>query len=141
VAEPFTLEFPEGPRWVIEPPHGPYEDAEIRAVTVEIRADDLAARTGAFLYSGQRPDLAGFFSDLAADWRGWAGKRRWASLEGEMAIEAWHDGRAHVMVAVTLRPARRAHAQDAWAARVVFTLEAGEQMTAVARELASLLGG
>lgn len=90
-------------RWVIEP-HGLYGDEEIRTVTVEVRADALVASTGALLYSGQRPDLAGFFSDLAADYRGWAGKRRWASLEGVMAIEAWHDGRAHVMVAVTLHP-------------------------------------
>ncbi len=43
-----------------------------------------------------------------------------------MTIEARHDGRAH--------------AKDAWSARVVFTLDAGEQLTAVARDLASLLG-
>ena len=66
--------------------------------------------------------------------------RRWAALEGEMAIEAWHDRRAHVVIAVTVRRPQLTHAKDAWSDRVVFTLEAGEQLTSVARDLASLLG-
>ncbi len=58
-----------------------------------------------------------------------------------MAIEAWHDGRANVMIAVTIKRPWLTFAKDAWSARAVFTLEAGEQLTAVAREIASLLAG
>jgi hypothetical protein len=57
---------------------------------------------------------------------------------------AWHDG-GHILVAVTVEHswysrASRAVTRDTWSARVVFHLEAGEQLRAVARELASLLG-
>lgn len=67
------------------------------------------------------------------------GKRRWEALEQEMAIEAWHDGRANVMLAVTVRRPERTYADDAWSARVVFTVEAGEQFAVLARDITSLL--
>lgn len=88
--------------------------------------------------TGER-DLAGFFADLAADWRGWTGQRCWRAMEGEMAIEARHDGGANVMIAVTIKRPWRPYAEDAWSARAVFTLEAVEQLSAVARDLANLL--
>jgi hypothetical protein len=55
-----------------------------------------------------------------------------------MAIEAWHDGRANVIVAVTLRRSEKAYADDAWSARVVFTVEAGEQLSTLTDDIASL---
>jgi Family of unknown function (DUF6228) len=139
MAEPFTLELPHGLKWVIDPPVDPYGDGYIRTARVEIRADGLTAETTATLHSAGDRHLAGFFEELAADWRGWAGERHWRTLEGEMAIQAWHDGRAHVMIAVTIKRPRLAYEKDAWSARAVFTLEAGEQLTAVAQGLASLL--
>jgi len=84
-------------------------------------------------------DLAGFVAALAADWRGWDGKRRWQALEREMELEARHDGRAHVMLAVTVRRPERAYADDAWSARVVFTVEAGEEFATLAKDIISLL--
>lgn len=48
--------------------------------------------------------------------------------KNEMTMEATHDGSSHVRIAVTLRSAQRAHDPDAWSARVVLTLEAGEQL-------------
>jgi hypothetical protein len=83
--------------------------------------------------------LVSFFTGLADDWREWDGERRWEAMEQEMAIDAWHDGRANVTIAVTLRRPERAYADDAWSARVVFTVEAGEQLSAVARNINSLL--
>jgi hypothetical protein len=142
VAQPFTLEVPDGPTGVIDPPFDPYGDGYVRKARVEIRADGLAAHTIATLdYSPET--LAAFFSQLDADWRGWEGERQWRALEG-LAITAWHDGR-HVLVAVTVKPRRYSQAsgamtRDTWSARAVFTLEAGEQLRAAARELASLLG-
>lgn len=55
-----------------------------------------------------------------------------------MAIEAWHDGRSNVMIAVTVRQPQMTYADDAWSARVVFTVEAGEQLIAVSENIASL---
>jgi hypothetical protein len=56
-----------------------------------------------------------------------------------MGIEAWQDGRAHVMPAVTVGRPGRACADDAWSACVVFTVEAGEELAGLAREITSLL--
>jgi hypothetical protein len=147
MAEPFTLDLPDGRpygdgrvMWIIDPPVDPYGDGYVRTARVEIRADGLEAHSTVTLDPAPGPwNLEEFFTGLAADWRGWTGQRRWRALEGEMTIEARHDGRAHVLLAVTIKRPQLTHAEDAWSARVVFTMEAGEQLTAVARDLASVL--
>jgi hypothetical protein len=143
VAQPFTLKAPDGPAWVIDPPVDPYGDGYTHQARVEIRADGLTAHTIVTIDSATPQTLAEFFGQLDADWRGWDGERRWRALEG-LAIEARHDG-GHVLIAVTIKHGwysrhARAMTRDEWSARVVFTLEAGEQLRAVARELASLFG-
>ena len=140
MAEPFRLRTSDGCEWIMHPPADPYEDGYVRTADVEIRADGVTACTTATL--SVEPGgigLAGFLAGLAADWRGWDGKRRWQALEREMEIEASHDGRAHVMLAVTVRRPERAYADDAWSARVVFTVEAGEELATLAKEIISLL--
>ena len=109
----------------------------MRTAVVGIWAGGLQART-VVTFSDGPWNPARFFAELAADWRGWAGERRWRALEGEMDIEASHDGRAHVLVAVTVKRAGMTFAPDAWSARIVFALEAGEQLAGVARDLASV---
>ncbi len=44
--------------------------------------------------------LAAFFEGLASDWRGWKGERVFESIEGDLRIQATHDG--HVNLRVTL---------------------------------------
>jgi hypothetical protein len=56
-----------------------------------------------------------------------------------MEIEGSHDGRARVLVSVTIKRPQLTLANDAWSAPAAFTLEAGEQLTAIARDLASVL--
>jgi hypothetical protein len=140
MAELFQLRTSDGCEWIMHPPVDPYGDGYVRTADVEIRADGVTACTTATL--SVEPggiDLAGFLAGLAADWRGWDGERRWQALEREMEVEAWHDGRAHVMLAVTVRRPERAYADDAWSARVVFTVEAGEEFATLAKEIISLL--
>ncbi|MER7444649.1 DUF6228 family protein [Micromonospora avicenniae] len=60
---------------------------------------------------------------------------------GEMEVDAHHDGRGHVAIGVMLRRARQAYAHDAWSARAVFVVEAGEEMTRLAADVRDLLGG
>lgn len=140
MAEPFRLRTSDGCEWIMHPPADPYGDGYVRTAGVEIRADGVTACTTATLGAGPGgTGLAGFLARLAADWRGWDGERRWQALEREMEIEAWHDGRAHVMLAVTVRRPERTYADDAWSARVVFTVEAGEEFATLAREIISLL--
>jgi hypothetical protein len=134
VTQPFTLEVLDGPTWVIDPPVDPFGDGYIHQARVEIRADGLAAHTIATIDSATPQTLAEFFGQLDADWRGWDGERHWRAVEG-LAVQAWHDG-GHVLVAVTVHSSYRryvrAMATDEWSARVVFTLEAGEQLKSVA---------
>ena len=138
-APAFTLDGPDGLTWIIDPPVEPYADGSIGRSQVEIRASGLAAQTTATLAGDGPSNLAEFFADLAASWRGWAGERRWRARQGELEIEASHDGRRYVLIAVTVRRPQVTLANDAWSARIVFTLEAGEQLTSVARDLAFLL--
>ena len=130
MTEAFVLRDPNGCEWTIGSPVDPYGDGMILRSPVGVRAHGLTASTNATLMAGLgHDDLSSFFFGLAADWRGWEGSRKWEALEHEMAIEAWHDGRANVIVAVTLRRSEKAYADDAWSARVVFTVEAGEQLS------------
>jgi hypothetical protein len=109
---------------------------------VQVLDDGLYAETTATIdgyAAGRIGDLAGFIRQLADDWRGWQGSRVWRALENELTVEARHDGRGHVALGVTLRRSRHAYDEDAWSARVVFTLEAGQEMSALARSVESLL--
>lgn len=139
MAEPFVLEQRRNLKWVIDPPADPYGDGCCQSARTGFQAPGLAAETTVMLDPYREAPLQDFFAGLAADWRGWAGTRGWTALEHEMTIEARHDGRANVVIAVTLRRPEQAFADDAWSARAVFTVEAGEELTAVARDLASLL--
>ncbi len=139
MAEPFRLHCADDSEWRIDLPIDPYGDGYVRRAGVEIRADGLAARTTVTIDIDQgQADLDSFFTALASSWRGWEGVRHWEALEHEMAIDAWHDGRANVKVAVTVRRSTMTYADDAWSARVVFTVEAGEQLASVARNITGL---
>lgn len=46
--------------------------------------------------------LAEYFADLAANWRGWEGVKEYASLEGQLSLNATHDGLGTVTIRVVL---------------------------------------
>src|SRR5688572_15692057 len=54
------------------------------------------------IYAYEPTGLASFFRDLAAHWRGWTGKKEWASLEGELSLCATCDSTGHTSLAVRL---------------------------------------
>jgi Family of unknown function (DUF6228) len=119
-------------RWAVGRPVDSYGDGYVHKVFVEISDDGIAA-SGWATFDGQAPQtLRDFLTGLGEEWRGWPGTRTWTSMEHEMTVNATHDGRGHVRIAVTLRRARRADHLHAWSARIVLTVEAGEQL----RELA-----
>lgn len=109
-------------------------DPYVRTARVSIRAQGLEADTIATFSDGPW-DIALFFAELAADWRGWEGERHWGALDGELKVQASHTGAR--VIAVTVRRPDMTFANDAWEARIVLTLEPGEQLDRVARDLAS----
>ncbi len=139
MTEPLDVRTSRGTRWVVHPPYDPYGDGHVWRMVTEIHDGQLTAVTDACL-DGQVTTLAGFVAELAADWRGWPGVRRWQSLEGELELDARHDGRAQVGLGVTLRPSGSDVADMHWSARAVLVLEAGEELSRLATDLAELLG-
>lgn len=127
--------------WSLHPPVDPYGDGYIAHLRAELRDEGLYAKTIVTInrQADGEGDLAAFLASLADDWRGWRGSRIWHALEHEMSVAGVHDGRGHVSLEVTLRRPNGAFADDAWSARSVFVLEAGEEMTTLARDIESLL--
>lgn len=126
---------PEGSpqRWTLGRPTDPYGDGYVHTVFVEVTDNGIAA-SGRATFEGRTPQtLRDFLMRLAEDWQGWPGTRTWTAMENEMTLEATHDGAGHVRIAVTLRQAQPAHDADAWSARIVLALEAGEQLRELAR--------
>jgi uncharacterized protein DUF6228 len=115
-------------RWVVHRPIDPYGDGHVHTMLVEVGDEGLTAGGHSTFEGRTSENLRDFLAGLAKDWRGWQGARTWTSMEGEMTLEASHDGLGHVTIAVTLRRAERPGDPDAWSARIVLTLEAGEEL-------------
>jgi hypothetical protein len=106
---------------------------DIDGYRVEVGSGGLQA--GAVVHTLGDGGLVTFLQRLAADFRGWEGVRPWWSLEGELGLEARHDGRG----AVSLRVVLRRLLPPEWEARTFLRVDAGEEMTRLAREAESLL--
>ncbi|SEG49223.1 hypothetical protein SAMN04489712_105521 [Thermomonospora echinospora] len=118
------------PRWVVHRPIDPYGEGYVHTMLVELSDEGLTA-SGHATFEGRTPEnLQDFLLGLAKDWRGWPGVRSWTSMDGEMTLEAGHDGRAYVSIAVTLRDCP--HDPGGWSARIVLSLEAGEELRRLA---------
>jgi Family of unknown function (DUF6228) len=126
-------------RWVVDQPLDPYGDGYVHHMLVEVSDDGISATSTATLEGQGAENLVDFLVGLARDWQGWTGTRQWASMEGQLTLDASHDRTGHVQVAVTLRRGRRTYDPDAWSARVILTIEAGEQLRQLAQNADSLL--
>jgi uncharacterized protein (DUF433 family) len=75
---------------------------------------------------------ASFFTDLEDNWRGWEGERSWVAMEHQLLLNATIDPTGHIHLLVTLRDDP---GPGGWTLRVPITVESGEQLSAIAREL------
>ena len=78
--------------------------------------------------------LARYFSDLAANWRGWNGSRDYQSIEGDLRLQAAHDG--HVNLSVLLWEST---VPTGWRVEVEVRVDAGEALSAAAADIAGLV--
>lgn len=81
-------------------------------------------------------DLVEFFAGMMESWRGWDGDRVYESLEHELRLVGQHLG-SRVRIGVELA---QASDPDGWCVRATFTVDAGEQLSTAAHDLATLLG-
>lgn len=107
-------------------------------LSAELCLPGLSARTDVYEFNGFG-GLADFFSGMVADWRGWQGVRECESLEGDMRIEATHDG-GHIQLRVTLRrDTPSGWHGERWVTTADLVLELGEQLRGIADELRDLV--
>ena len=100
----------------------------------DLRAETMSASRR--LYGLEFTDLAEFFEDLAADWRGWLGLRAWRSLEGDLEITAEYDRHVRLRVALRGDPYR-----SDWRVSATIELDPGEELSTVAADVRRLVDG
>lgn len=110
------------------------EQGAPESLEVTLQFDGLTATASVYGYQFQ--DLADYFAELENAWRGWDGTREWRSLEGDMTIAARHD--RHVLLSVELVRSGL-HGADAWRVGAHLTIDPGEQLSQIARDVAILV--
>lgn len=103
------------------------ESFAVAIQSYEVRAETRAS-------SFMAPSLAAYFHDMADNWRGWEGEKRWSTLEGEFELSATADRVGHVRLAFFLRPANTGFH---WELRGALELEAG-QLVGISESIASV---
>lgn len=104
-------------------------------LSVTIEGPDLRASRQVYEgYDEGFSSLAGYFADLAANWRGWNGSRSYESIEGDLRIQANHDGHVHLHVALW-----ESTVPEGWRVEAEVRLDAGEVLTTAARDVAALV--
>jgi hypothetical protein len=116
-------------------PQRPFSD-ELVDFRIELQDHGLNAVAGVRTIEGD--GLALWVTSLADTYAGWDGEQSWESLERDARIEARHDGCGHVTLRFVIR-GPRAYELAAWEASVSVTLDAGEDIAGLAREIKSFL--
>jgi hypothetical protein len=105
-------------------------------LSVTLEGIDLRATRRVYAgYDEGFAKLARYFNALATDWRGWNGSRYYESIEGDLRIQATHDG--HVNLRVLLRESA---VPTGWCVEAELRLDAGEALNAAAADIAHLVG-
>jgi len=90
---------------------------------VTLRENQFKVSACVYAFDPKDDSLGKFFTELASDWRGWDGSRKWMSLEGEFQLECQHDGVGHVDIIASLHSNPYDHG---WSGQIRFAITAGE---------------
>jgi Family of unknown function (DUF6228)/DinB superfamily len=134
------LAGPSGATVVIGDPEDPYRDGyNFVDFRVSITGDGLSATTNVRSVEGPNEgSLQRFFRELADDWKGNNPASQWESIEHDMTLEAQRDSLGHVLLKFHVR---ESYQPDAWTAQVIIQLDAGEEMSKLARDVEHLFRG
>ena len=71
---------------------------------VSLNATGLRASTRIYniYYHGAASDLPAFLQDIALNWRGWAGEKRWTSVEHDLKMTCTSQPLGHINIVVEL---------------------------------------
>jgi hypothetical protein len=101
--------------------------------TVRLPGNGLAAEALVLSLDTAGSGLPAFLEQLGEDFRGWNGTRTWENQGHDLGVEATWSSRGHVDLRWWIRPS----IYGKWSASVVVEVEAGAEMSALARELSS----
>ncbi len=85
---------------------------------VTIRGNNLSAFSQVYAFDPFNNSLQKFFEELAENWKGWNGEKKWASLEGELSLVCTSDNLGHIEIEVTI--------YDVWSVQHVIYVDAGQ---------------
>ena len=98
----------------------------VKIQSYEVRAEGRAS-------SFMAADLGDYFQEIAENWRGWSGEKKWRTLENEFELTATADNTGHVRLEFFLRSPYTGYQ---WELRGALELEAG-QLDSIANEVRS----
>jgi hypothetical protein len=102
---------------------------------IGLRAGGLQAEATVSSYESPEEGLGAFLEDLAGRWRGWEGTRTWDAGRS-LGVDAHHDARGYARLRFTLHERGEV---DRWTASIEVRLAGGEELSAAAAAVASLL--
>ena len=101
--------------------------------TVRLSGNGLSAEAWVLSLDTAGSGLPAFLEQLARDFRGWGGTRTWENQDHDLGVVATWSSRGYVELRWWITPS----IYDKWGASVVVEVEAGAEMSALARELTS----
>jgi len=127
------IEF-ASPRFRYRDPSDPYLAADdMVEYTVRLSGNGLTAEELVLSLNTAGSGLPAFIEHLAEDFRGWDGIRTWENVDHDLCVEATWTTRGYVDLRWWITPS----IYDKWRASVVVEVEAGAEMSALARELSA----
>ena len=99
--------------------------------TVRLSGNGLTAEALVLSLETAGHGLPAFIEGLAEDFRGWEGTRTWENADHDLGVEATWSARGHVSLRWWITPS----VYDKWTASVEVEVEAGAEMSALARDL------
>jgi uncharacterized protein DUF6228 len=107
----------------------------IESFALKVARRDLFATASIWAgYTGSHP--AKWFLEVAENWRGWQGDRRWESMEHELRLVATNDRRGHIAITIRLRSGICEHD---WSVAATLKVDAG-QLDEIARHAVKFFG-
>jgi hypothetical protein len=138
MAETFTIESsqvgPEGERasLTLRPHDANYFLAEVHSAGLHATAQINSGARRGFAWEG----FGEFFTGIAANWKGWTGRRKWRSLEGDLKLDAENGGTGPVSIGIYLHYGAPAQ----WKVQFAISVESArlDQLAAEARSFEKL---
>ena len=88
---------------------------------VTIRSKHLISFTDVYAFDPFDSNLVRFFENLAENWKGFDGEKKWSSLEGEFSLDCTSDNLGHFALEATIR-----NNEDTRYARKTIFIESGQ---------------